>query len=59
MEWYARSHAAKCVRCGRFLSRLTAMLGRLKGLKETPAPEEHLDAAKWEEMESRFAEVER
>lgn len=61
MELYARSHAARCVRCGNFLTRLTALLRNLrlmKAEKQQKPVEESLTEDRWEAIESRWAEVE-
>ena len=58
VEIYARAHAARCPRCGTFLARLTAMLGKLRRMSTEPAEPEKLDEKQWESLEARFAEVE-
>ena len=62
MKAYSLYHAARCSRCGRVLKRLQSMLGGLRKIKltEEALPEqEALTPDRWEELESRWAEVEK
>lgn len=50
-RWYALSHAARCGRCGRFLTRLRSTLAAARSAKSDPSPDtlDRLKAGKWNE----------
>jgi len=62
MRWYAESHAAQCIRCGRFLRNVRGLLGQLKSMNSCEPihlADEKLPAEAWESVEARWAEVEK
>lgn len=62
MRWYALYHAAHCGRCGRFLKRITLLIGQLHGLKAercAETSEDGLTADRWESVEAQWAEIEK
>jgi hypothetical protein len=62
MRWYALYHAAHCGRCGKFLKRVTSLIGQLHQLKAdqvTSSTEDSLSAEQWEAMEARWVEAEK
>ncbi len=62
MKWYAKSHAARCPRCGGFLRRITLLLNGLRGMKSGELSEptaDRLSQEQWETVEASWSEVER
>jgi len=62
MSWYARNHAAGCTRCGNFLTRVTALIGHLRQMKEPEsdtAPVESLSKDRWDSIEASWVEAEK
>jgi len=53
LRWYAVSHAARCMRCGRYLERMSETVVHLKEAKAGEPSQEVMDrlaSGKWREI---------